>query len=198
MNEFQIETDIRIDDDIKTIFVCLRCIEGVCASVINKIKEEYGDDDEDQLCLIMIKVTIEEEKETGAKAEKRIIMTDFYNNVTKYGRGLTHLSEKLKGGARAVLCMLLKKAINAGLINENDFVLLEASGDLEDENEEELPMENLVNYYKMLGFVVSRPKTYKRQLDNMAVYMHGQVSDLLDKCTSVRVSPELQSVIDRM
>jgi hypothetical protein len=192
MNEFQIETDIRIEDDIKTIFVCLRCIEGVCASVINKIKEEYGDDDEDQLCLIMIKVEIEEGE------EKRIIMTDFYNNVTKYGRGLTHLSEKLKGGARAVLCMLLKKAINAGLINENDFVLLEASGDLEDENEEQLPMENLVNYYKMLGFVVSTPKTYKRQLDNMAVYMHGKVSDLLDKCTSVRVSPELQSVIDRM
>jgi hypothetical protein len=192
MNEFQIETDIRIEDDIKTIFVCLRCIEGVCASVINKIKEEYGDDDEDQLCLIMIKVTIEE----GTK--KRIIMTDFYNNVTKYGRGLTHLSEKLKGGARAILCMLLKKAINAGLINENDFVLLEASGDLEDENDEELPMENLVNYYKMLGFVVSKPKTYKQQLDNMAVYMHGQVSDLLDKCTSVRVSPELQSVIDRI
>ena len=192
MNEFQIETDIRIEDDIKTIFVCLRCIEGVCASVINKIKEEYGDDDEDQLCLIMIKVEIEEGE------EKRIIMTDFYNNVTKYGRGLSHLSEKLKGGARAVLCMLLKKAINAGLINENDFVLLEASGDLEDENEEQLPMENLVNYYKMLGFVVSTPKTYKRQLDNMAVYMHGKVSDLLDKCTSVRVSPELQSVIDRM
>ena len=192
MNEFQIETDIRIDDDIKTIFVCLRCIEGVCASVIDKIKEEYGDDEEDQLCLIMIKVTIE------AGAKKRIIMTDFYNNVTKYGRGLTHLSEKLKGGARAILCMLLKKAINVGLINENDFVLLEASGDLEDENEEELPMENLVNYYKMLGFVVSRPKTYKQQLNNMAVYMHGQVSDLLDRCTSVRVSLELQSIIDRM
>lgn len=192
MNEFQIETDIRIEDGIKTVFVCLRCIEGVCASVINKIKEEYGDDDEDQLCLIMIKVEIEEGE------EKRIVMTDFYNNVTKYGRGLSHLSEKLKGGARAVLCMLLKKAINAGLINENDFVLLEASGDLEDESGEQLPMENLVNYYKMLGFVVSRPKTYKRQLDNMAVYMHGKVSDLLDKCTSVRVSPELQSVIDRM
>ncbi len=176
MNEFQIETDIRIEDGIKTVFVCLRCIEGVCASVINKIKEEYGDDDEDQLCLIMIKVEIEEGE------EKRIVMTDFYNNVTKYGRGLSHLSEKLKGGARAVLCMLLKKAINAGLINENDFVLLEASGDLEDESGEQLPMENLVNYYKMLGFVVSRPKTYKRQLDNMAVYMHGKVSDLLDKC----------------
>ena len=192
MNEFQIETDIRIEDGIKTVFVCLRCIEGVCASVINKIKEEYGDDDEDQLCLIMIKVEIEEGE------EKRIVMTDFYNNVTKYGRGLSHLSEKLKGGARAVLCMLLKKAINAGLINENDFVLLEASGDLEDESGEQLPMENLVNYYKMLGFVVSRPKTYKKQLDNMAVYMHGKVSDLLDRCTSVRVSPELQSVIDRM
>ena len=190
MNEFQIETDIRTSKNKKTVFVCLRCIEGVCMSVIDKIKEEY--DEEDQLCLIMIKVEIE----TGK--EKRIIMTDFYNNVTKYGRGLTHLSEKLKGGARAILCMLLKKAVNAGLIDINDFVLLEASGDLEDENEEEMPMERLVEYYIKLGFEVSRPKTYKQQLENMAVYMHGKVSNLLEKCTSVSVSPELQSIIDRM
>ena len=191
MNEFQIETDIRTSRNKKTVFVCLRCIEGVCSSVIDKIKEEY-DEEEDQLCLIMILVTIE-----GGK-KKRIIMTDFYNNVTKYGRGLSHLSEKLKGGARAILCMLLKKAVSSGLLKADDFVLLEASGDLEDEDGEELPMENLVDYYIKLGFEVSTPETYEEQLDNMAVYMHGQVSNLLDKCTSVRVSPELQSIIDRM
>jgi hypothetical protein len=94
--------------------------------------------------------------------------------------------------------MLLKKAVNVGLLTNNDYVLLEASGDLEDENGEELPMENLVSYYKMLGFEVSSPETYDEQLDNMAVYMHGKVSDLLDRCTSVRVSPELQSIIDKM
>jgi hypothetical protein len=191
MNEFQIETDIRTSGNKKTVFVCLRCIEGVCASVIDKIKEEYGDDEEDQLCLIMIKVEINEKN-------RRIIMTDFYNNVTKYGKGLSHLSEKLKGGARAILCMLLKKAVNTGLIKMDDFVLLEASGDLEDEEGEELPMENLVNYYNMLGFEVSTPETYEQQLENMAVYMHGKVSNLLDRCTRVRVSPELQSIIDRM
>ncbi len=191
MNEFQIETDIRTSGNKKTVFVCLRCIEGVCASVIDKIKEEYGDDEEDQLCLIMIKVEINQKN-------RRIIMTDFYNNVTKYGRGLSHLSEKLKGGARAILCMLLKKAVNVGLIKMNDFVLLEASGDLEDEEGEELPMENLVNYYNMLGFEVSTPETYEQQLENMAVYMHGQVSNLLDRCTRVSVSPELQAIIDRM
>lgn len=189
MNEFQIETDIRTSKHKKTVFVCLRCIDGVCASIIDKIKEEYGD--EDQLCLIMIKVEINQKN-------RRIIMTDFYNNVTKYGRGLSHLSEKLKGGARAILCMLLKKAISVGLIKMDDFVLLEASGDLEDEDGEELPMENLVDYYIKLGFEVSTPETYEEQLDNMAVYMHGQVSKLLDKCTTVRVSPELQSIIDRM
>jgi hypothetical protein len=59
-------------------------------------------------------------------------------------------------------------------------------------------MENLVDYYIKLGFEVSTPETYEEQLDNMAVYMHGQVSNLLEKCTSIRVSPELQSVIDRM
>ena len=191
MNEFKIETDIRTSNNKKTVFVCLRFIEGVCASVIDKIKEEYGDDEEDQLCLIMIKVTINQKN-------RRIIMTDFYNNVTKYGKGLSHLSQKLKGGARAILCMLLKKAVKEGLLNTDDFVLLEASGDLEDEEGEELPMENLVNYYEMLGFEISTPETYEQQLENMAVFMHGKVSDLLDKCTSVRVSPELQSIIDRI
>jgi hypothetical protein len=189
MNEFEIKTEIRTSKHKKTVYVCLRCIEGVCGSIIDKIKEEY--DEEDQLCLIMIKVTINEKN-------RRIVMTDFYNNVTKYGRGLSHLSQKLKGGARAILCMLLKKAVNVGLINTNDFVLLEASGELEDENKEQLSMERLVEYYEMLGFKKSRPKTYKQQLENMAVYMHGKVSELLDKCTSVRVSPELQSIIDRM
>ena len=189
MNEFEIKTEIRTSKHKKTVYVCLRCIEGVCGSVIDKIREEYHE--EDQLCLIMIKVTINEKN-------RRIVMTDFYNNVTKYGRGLSHLSQKLKGGARAILCMLLKKAVNVGLLTNNDYVLLEASGDLEDENGEELPMENLVSYYKMLGFEVSSPETYEEQLDNMAVYMHGKVSDLLERCTSVKVSPELQSIIDKM
>jgi hypothetical protein len=187
MKEFEIETDIKVKNGKKTVYVCLRCIEGVCGSIIDKLKEE----DVDELCLITIKLKINEKN-------RRIIMTDFYNNVTKYGRGLSHLSQKLKGGARAVLCMLLKKAVNAGIIRTDDVVLLEASGDLEDEEGEELPMENLVNYYKMLGFEVSDPSTYEKQLDNMAVFMEGRVTDLLDKCTSVRVSPELQSIIDNM
>ena len=94
--------------------------------------------------------------------------------------------------------MLLKKAVNAGLLRMDDYVLLEASGDLQDEEGEDLPMENLVNYYKMLGFEVSDPSTYEKQLDNMAVFMEGKVENLLDKCTSVSISPELQSIIDRM
>jgi hypothetical protein len=96
MKEFEIETDIKVKNGKKTVYVCLRCIEGVCGSIIDKLKEE----DVDELCLITIKLKINEKN-------RRIIMTDFYNNVTKYGRGLSHLSQKLKGGARAVLCMLL-------------------------------------------------------------------------------------------
>jgi hypothetical protein len=187
MKEFEIETDITVKNGKKTVYVCLKCIEGVCGSVIDRLKEE----DIDDLCLISIKLKINEKN-------RKIIMTDFYNNVTKYGKGISHLSQKLKGGARAILCMLLKKAVNAGLIREDDYVLLEASGDLEDDEGEELPMENLVNYYKMLGFEVSTPETYEEQLDNMAVFMHGRVDNLLLKCKSVRISPELQSIIDKM
>ena len=187
MKEFEIETNTIVKNGRKIVYVCLRCIEGVCGSIIDKLRE----DDVDELCLITIKLKINEKN-------RKIVMTDFYNNVTKYGRGLSHLSQKLKGGARAILCMLLKKAVNAGLLRMDDYVLLEASGDLQDEEGEDLPMENLVNYYKMLGFEVSDPSTYEKQLDNMAVFMEGKVENLLDKCTSVSISPELQSIIDRM
>ena len=33
----------------------------------------------------------------------------------------------------------------------------------------------------MLGFEVSDPSTYEKQLDNMAVFMEGKVENLLDK-----------------
>jgi hypothetical protein len=47
-------------------------------------------------------------------------MSDFYNNVTKMGRGLSHLNRKLKGGARAILCIdTLKKALSVWINRRN-------------------------------------------------------------------------------
>ena len=191
MEEFKLEINLTEKKNFHQLHVCIKCIDGVCGEVINKLKEEYEGEKniEDYLCLIMIKLKIKKGE------DRQILMSDFYNNVTKYGRGLSHLSNKLKGGAHAVLCMLLKKAVTAGLILRDDVVYLEASGDLEDESGEPLPMENLIKYYNSLGFKVLDESTLEEQLDNMSVPMGGVVSHLLGKCMGKTISPELRRIL---
>ncbi len=195
MNEFKLEINLTEKKNYHQIHVCIRCIDGVCADIIDKLKEEYEGDKNinDYLCLIMIKLKV---KKTSQKEERQIFMSDFYNNVTKLGRGLSPLSKKLKGGARAVLCMLLKKAVNSGLILKDDIVRLDASGDLEDEHGNQKEMIGLINYYKMLGFQIEDETDLEEQIDNMSVYMYGVVEDLLNKCSEIKnISPELVDII---
>lgn len=188
--EFKIEIDITDDNKYYNIHACLRCIDGECGSVIDKLKEEYeGDEDiNDYLCLIMIRLNIN-------KNTRKIFMSDFYNNVTKLGRGLSHLNRKLKGGARAILCMILLKAYNGGIIKDEDKIQLEASGDLEDDIGNAKDMIGLVNYYKHLGFKITDENNLEDQLANLSVYMYGKVGDILDRCNDVKISPELRKII---
>ncbi len=132
--------------------------------------------------------------------DREIFMSDFYNNVTKMGRGLSPLNKKLKGGARAILCMVLKKALSVGLIKIDDIIHLEASGDLEDDIGNTKDMMGLVNYYKHLGFKVSDSRTLKQQLSNLSVYMFGVVGTLLNKCNEDenKISPELRNIINQV
>jgi len=191
-DEFKLEINMKNTNKYREVHVCIRCIEGVCGSIIEKLKEEYEGEDniEDYLCLIYIKLRI------SVSGRRKIVMTDFYNNVTKYGRGLSHLSNKLKGGARAVLCMLLKKAVQGGLIELTDIVQLEASGDLHEEDD----MTPLINYYKMLNFKVKYEEDLEEQIQNKSVMMYGDVMSLMDSCIKheSKVSAELKKIIEEI
>ena len=191
-DEFKLEINMKNTNKYREVHVCIRCIEGVCGSIIEKLKEEYEGEDniEDYLCLIYIKLRI-------SVSGRKIVMTDFYNNVTKYGRGLSHLSNKLKGGARAVLCMLLKKAVKGGLIELTDIVHLEASGELSDEEDDMTP---LINYYKMLNFKVKYEEDLEEQIHNKSVMMYGDVMSLMDSCmkNENKVSAELKKIIEEI
>jgi hypothetical protein len=125
-------------------------------------------------------------------------MKDFYNNVTKLGRGLSHLNRKLKGGARAILCMILLKSLNSGLIGEQDEIHLEASGDLEDDIGNAKDMMGLVKYYQHLGFKITNESNLDEQLSNLSVYMYGSVGDILNRCNDVKISPELRKIIKQI
>jgi len=191
-NEFKLEINTKNTGKNIEVHVCLRCLEGVCGTVIEKLREEYEGEDniEDYMCLVYIKLQV--------KGRRKIVMTDFYNNVTKYGRGLSHLSAKLKGGARAILCVLLKKAVNGGLIREDDIVELEASGDLNEEEDED--MTPLINYYKMLNFRVKYEEDLESQIESKSVMMYGIVRELMDSCVKHehKVSSELKKIIEQI
>jgi len=194
--EFKIEIGLTEEKDCYHIHACLRCVDdrSECSSIIEQLKEEYEGDDNinDYLCLIMMKLKIDK----GSNRE--IFMSDFYNNVTKLGRGLSQLNRKLKGGARAILCMVLLKALNSGLIKEKDEIHLEASGDLEDDIGNTKDMMGLVNYYQHLGFKITNENNLEEQLEDLSVYMYGVVGHILDRCDNVKISPELKKIIRKI
>lgn len=197
--EFKLEITLTDKPKFYQIHACVRCVdqglgESECESIIKQLKEEYEGDKniEDYLCLIMMKIKIKKGN------DRDIFMSDFYNNVTKLGRGLSHLNKKLKGGARAILCMILKKALHAGILNMDDIIHLEASGDLEDDIGNIKDMMGLINYYKYLGFKITNDDNLKEQLEDMSVYMFGVVGTLLNKCNENNISPELKRIIEQI
>jgi len=210
--EFKLEINLTEKPKFYQVHACIRCVEGEstprsgserseCRSIIKQLEEEYEGDKNinDYLCLIMIKLKIKKNLGSFQKgSDRQIFMSDFYNNVTKLGRGLSHLNRKLKGGARAILCMVLLKALNAGLIGEKDEIHLEASGDLEDDIGNAKDMMGLVNYYKYLGFKITDETDLKKQLENLSVYMYGTVESVLNKCNDVKISPELRKIINQI
>lgn len=201
--EFKLEINLTEKPKFYQIHACVRCVDqpqglgnNECNDIIEQLKEEYEGDKhiEDYLCLIMMKIKIKK------GSNKEIFMSDFYNNVTKLGRGLSHLNRKLKGGARAILCMVLKKALSVRLIKTDDIIELEASGDLEDDIGNSKDMMGLVNYYKSLGFKITNDDNLEEQLSNLSVYMSGVVETLLNKCNEDenKISPELRRIIEQI
>ena len=59
-------------------------------------------------------------------------------------------------------------------------------------------MMGLVNYYKMLGFKITNENNLDQQLEDMSVYMHETVGNILDRCNNVKISPELRKIIKQI
>ena len=186
--------------------ICLKCFNELCNPVIDALKKEYffeledGDVElEDILCLISIKINIftnlnhlDFVESNQFKVPYKIYLQDFYNNVTKYGKGLSYLHPKLKGGAFAILCMVLKKALETNLVSLDDYVVLLASGDLDDKED----MSGLVRYYERIGFQQAEPENEYENIIDMEVPMYGKIRDIVNNCKKNKISPELQQILD--
>jgi hypothetical protein len=193
-----------------SISICLKCFNKECEPVIQALREEYESQfDEDEiekyLCLINIKLNIfpnfqhleytdydgiENENQFGVKY--RVYLQDFYNNVTKYGKGISFLNPKLKGAGFSLLCMVLKKALETNLISLDDNIVLIASGDLDDRED----MSGLIRYYEKLGFQQSYPENEKENIDDFEVPMHGSVRNIVNNCKKNKISNELKHILE--
>ena len=196
------ESSYQSHQDNLVVIVCLRCVNPSCLSIINQLNEEYDFDEriDEQLCLIKLKLTIystpqtfefEDRKGRLHRVSYKASLNDFYNNVTKYGRGIGYLNNKLKNGGKALFSILLYKAIQSNILNDTDNILVEASGDLEHKD-----MKYLINYYEMMGFEVLDKSTLKHQLDSKSVMMAGSVENVFHNSMTDNISPELKDVIN--
>ena len=186
----------------KTVLgLCLRCEPNEtkeCQFVLQQLKEEYEGEEniEKYLCLIKVELHVysKMKKDKDTMIKYRVELSDFYNNVTKYGKGLSYLSSKLKGGAYAIFCMLLTKAMNEELITSNDTIIVKASGDLDDKD-----MSGLVAYYERLGFQQSDPENLEHHLYELEVPLHARVETILNYCNyrfdQGHISDELSDIL---
>ena len=158
------------DTEIK---VCINCVDDTC-NISDIIKTHNDGSFKECLASVILRIS---------KGKKYIVMNDFYNNALKAGRGMSYVSEKLRGGIYAMLCILLNTAINKGLINENDDVYLPIKIDIKDDLKEENLYDRVVEYYNMLGFTLMGNK------------MGGRAGQILNVCENREVSKELKNIL---
>jgi hypothetical protein len=215
--DFSLEINYYRDPEDNTqnkYYVCLKCINPECLSVNKKLEEEFSEmydlndpldreQFEREICIIKIELTIMDKidtltSNTGEEFVYRINLDSFYNNATKYGRGVSYLNPKLKGAGAALMFILLKTAIINKKIKEDDTIVLLASGDL-DENED---MRRLIEYYEKLGFDMINPESLEEDLESvtMSVPMKGKVEDVLNR-TMARfpmISKEFLNILKKL
>ena len=182
------------------INICLKCVSPICEHITEILEREFNFYEEyeinEKVCLIQIGLEIYDEiqKDTAVYGVKyKAYLSDFYNNVTKYGKGLSYLSKKLKGGAAALLCMLINNGFSSGFLREDDIIILDASGELAGED-----MHRLLDYYISLGFQESYPDMINIYMDHLTVPMYGKVKDILNKCSQKQFSQELRQVLEQL
>jgi hypothetical protein len=186
-------TDESIDDALSVIG-CLKCYNELCDPIITNLKNEYDPEQYDEnICLLKVQLSIynsTNDAEFYNIPNYRIKIEEFYNNISIYGQQTILNNPKLKGAAHALLCLMLLHCLNKKLIHPKEFIVLNASGDLDDKS-----MDGLINYYEQLGFIQSFPLNKTEFLDQQDVPMVSIIERILTLCSLKEISPELASLL---
>lgn len=124
LNDYKFRMDVTVDSD--SVNVCIKCISNTC-----QLSEQ---------CILNVNVK---------KGSDEAVLTDFYHDILKGGAGTSNVSPKLKGVIYVVLCLLLKQAVQKGILKNSERVVVKNNGhDFSN---------NLVqSFYQNLGFTPMR------------------------------------------
>ena len=145
--------------------VCITCLADYCVK--------------DDTCLIAM------EMHKTSSSRSPITLTDVYHKLIKGQTGASQFSPKLKGSIYAVLCVLLYRAQQSGVITMEDTVMIEKDWRTIPRQE----TSDVIHFYESLGF------SYDSTMDTLSASAY----DLLYKCymNKAKISQELQTVMQR-
>ena len=214
--EFKLEIrSIKKHDKIK-YFVCVSYIgdDQQLRSEIERIKEEtfFYEDMEitkpvykvDDLCLFTMQLGVNElEKIDGNfyfgnednpdylryEINSNCHLFSLYNKAIKYNLQKFDAIKRLKGLGHMLLCVIVNDILSKNILTREQFITLEASGEIEGKN-----MEGLVKYYETLGFKQVYPQLLEVGISQTNVPMKATLGDIIDNCNFSQMSEDVNKL----
>jgi hypothetical protein len=113
----------------------------------------------------------------------------FYNKAIQYNLQKFDAIKRLKGIGNMLLCIVLGDIISSNILSKDNFITLEASGEIEGKG-----MEGLVKYYEKLGFKQVYPQLFDIGISQTNVPMKATLGDIINNCNFSDMSEDVNKL----
>jgi hypothetical protein len=88
-----------------------------------------------------------------------------------------------------LLCVIVNDILSKNILTREQFITLEASGEIEGKN-----MEGLVKYYETLGFKQVYPQLLEVGISQTNVPMKATLGEIIDNCNFSKMSEDVNKL----
>jgi len=113
----------------------------------------------------------------------------FYNKAIQYNLQKFDAIKRLKGIGHMLLCVVLGDIISSDILSKDNFITLEASGEIEGKG-----MEGLVKYYEALGFKQVYPQLFDIGISQTNIPMKATLGEIIGNCNYSNMSQDVQQL----
>jgi len=113
----------------------------------------------------------------------------FYNKALTYNLQNFDSIKRLKGIGHMLLCVIIHDILDKSILSRDNFITLEASGEIGGKG-----MEGLVRYYEKLGFKQIFPDLFKVGISQSNVPMKATLGDIIDNCNFSQMSEDVNKL----